>query len=118
MATVLEKTEAASPPRAAAAMPNGAAMAAFLAAAIGSFAMGLIMILSETGLLSVPTLYEPAGGVSGRTTLAVVVWLAVWGVLHFRWRNRSVDGGRMSIVIALLIGLGILGTFPPVWGVF
>jgi hypothetical protein len=65
--------------------PNGAALAAFLAAGIGGFAMGLIVILSETGLFVPPTLYQPAGGVTGRTALAVVLWLVAWAVLHSRW---------------------------------
>ena len=99
-------------------LPNGPAMAAFLAAAIGSFAMGLIVILDQVGLLGIPTLYGPAGGVTGRTTLAVVVWLVAWAILHARWRVRMVDNSRVAAVIAVLIGLGILGTFPPVWGIF
>src|SRR5690606_963900 len=115
MATLLEERAAAGVPREVR-QPNGAAMAAFLAAAIGSFVMGFIMILSESGLLSIPALYEPAGGVTGRTTLAVVVWLIAWAVLHFRWRDRDIAIGRLPAIIAALIALGILGTFPPVWG--
>lgn len=114
MSTVFEKSGA--PAAASAAIRNGAAMAAFVGAGIGSFAMGLIMILSETGVLSVPTLYEPAGGVTGRTTLAVVVWLIAWAVLHRRWRGREVEPRTLSWVIAILIGLGVVGTFPPLWG--
>src|SRR3546814_11456369 len=54
---------------------NGAALAAILAAGIGAFAIGLVVIVNETGLLAVPALYAPAGGVSGRTTLAALIWL-------------------------------------------
>jgi hypothetical protein len=96
---------------------NGAALAAFLAAAIGAFAMGLVVLLNEMGVISVPALYGPAGGVSGRTTLAVVVWLVAWAVLHARWKDREVDAGRTRTAIAILIALGILGTFPPLWAV-
>jgi hypothetical protein len=42
---------------------NGPALAAYLAAAIGSFAMGLIVILNEAGIYAAPSLYGPAGGV-------------------------------------------------------
>ena len=52
---------------------NGTAMAAFLAAAIGAFSVGLIVILGEAGLTA-PMLYRPA--------------------------------------------LGLIATFPPVWGIF
>jgi hypothetical protein len=94
---------------------NGSAMAAFLGGGIGAFAMGLVVILNEAGIFAAPTLYGPAGGVSGRTTLATIAWLVVWGVLHYRWNGREVAPRRIYPVTLILIGLGILGTFPPVW---
>ena len=97
---------------------NGAALAAFVAAGVGAFALGLIVILNELGLLAVPALYAPAGGVSGRTTLAAVVWLIAWAVLHWRWKEREVQPGRAFAITLILIALGVLLTFPPVWGLF
>jgi hypothetical protein len=97
--------------------PNGAGIAAFLAAAIGACALGVVVLLNETGLFIAPTLYGPAGGVSGRTALAVVVWLAAWAVLHFRWKEREVDARPVRIVATILIALSIVATFPPFWGV-
>ena len=96
--------------------PNGAAMAAFLAAGIGAFAVGLFVLLNEMGIFAAPTLYEPAGGVSGRTTFAVVAWLVAWGVLHARWKGRDMGTGPVWLVTAVLTTLGILATFPPFWG--
>jgi hypothetical protein len=98
--------------------PNGAALAAFLAAGVGGFAMGLVVILSETGLFVPPTLYQPAGGVTGRTTLAVVVWLVVWAVLHSRWKGRQVGHRGVFTATLLLLALGIVLCTPPVWGFF
>lgn len=95
--------------------PNGSAMASVLAAGIGAFAMGLFVILNEAGLFAAPALYGPAGGVTGRTTFATVVWLAAWGVLHARWRGREVAPARVFGSALALIGAGILGTFPPLW---
>jgi hypothetical protein len=97
---------------------NGVALAAFLGAGIGALAMGLFVILNEAGLFAAPALYGPAGGVSGRTTLAVLVWLVAWGVLHVQWRGRELASGRVVGLTFLLIGLGLLATFPPVWGLF
>jgi hypothetical protein len=54
--------------------------------------------------------------VSGRTTLAIVVWLIAWGILHLRWRNRQLDGGRTSMICLMLIAGGLIATFPPLWG--
>jgi len=75
---------------------NGAAVAAFLSAGIGAFTLGLIVILNEAGWLVVPGWYPPAGGVSGRTTLAVVLWLIAWAVLHRRWRRRQRVAGCLG----------------------
>jgi len=99
-------------------LPNGPALAACLAAGIGAFAMGFVIILNEIGLFSAPTLYAPAGGVSGRTTLAVVAWLIAWGVLHAKWKNRAIVPRRVMTWTFVLIALGVLLSFPPVWGLF
>jgi hypothetical protein len=96
---------------------NGAAMAAVLAAGIGSFALGLFVILNEAGVFVAPSLYGPAGGVSGRTTFAAAAWLIAWLVAHRRWRDRQVDGGRVLAATLALIAFGLLLTFPPVWGI-
>jgi hypothetical protein len=97
------------------AVVNGAALASFLAAGIGAFAMGLLVILNEAGLFAAPALYEPAGGVSGRTTFAAVIWLLGWAVLHSRWKSRQIEPRRVYAVTLGLIGLGLLLCFPPVW---
>lgn len=102
--------------RAASREANGSAMASFLGAGIGAFAMGAIVLLNELGIFGAPSLYAPAGGVTGRTTLATIVWLIAWGVLHARWKARDIAPGRVSAMTLTLIGLGVLGTFPPVWG--
>jgi hypothetical protein len=95
---------------------NGAALAAYLGAGIGAFAMGLFVILNEIGAFTAPSLYAPAGGVTGRTTFAVLVWLIAWGVLHRRWKGRQVGPMRIHAITLGLVLLGIILTFPPVWG--
>jgi hypothetical protein len=87
-----------------------------LAAGIGAFAMGFFVILNEAGVFAAPTLYGPAGGVTGRTTFATLVWLAAWGLLHTRWRARRIAPGRVFGLTLALIAAGILATFPPLWG--
>ena len=91
-------------------------MAAFLGGGIGAFAMGVVVLLNEAGIFAAPTLYAPAGGVSGLNTLATLVWLLAWAVLHNRWKSREIAPGRAGAVTLILIALGALGTFPPVWG--
>src|SRR5688500_17782185 len=82
---------------------NGSAMAAFLGGGIGAFAMGAVVLLNEAGIVVAPTVYAPAGGVTGRTALATIVWLMVWGVLHNRWKAREIAPGRVSVVTLILI---------------
>jgi len=95
---------------------NGAAVAAFLAAGIGSLAMGLFVVLNEWDIYSAPSLYGPAGGVSGRTTFAVIAWLIAWAVLHARMKGRQFESRRLFAIALVLVGLGILLTYPPLWG--
>jgi hypothetical protein len=91
-------------------------MAAVLGSGIGAFAMGLFVLLNETGVFAAPALYRPAGGVTGRTAFATIVWLLAWGVLHARWRSREVAPGPVFTWTVALVVLAILATFPPVWG--
>jgi hypothetical protein len=97
---------------------NGAASAAVLAAGIGTFAMGLVAVLHEAGLYSAPSFYRPTGGLSGRTTLAVLAWVIAWGLVHRAWSRRTVDARRVFTLTLALIVLGLVGTFPPFWGLF
>lgn len=96
--------------------PNGSSLAAFLAAGIGSFAMGAFVLLNATDIWSAPTFYGPAGGLSGRSTLAVVVWVAVWVWLHRRWRGRELEARTVYMATLILTALGVIATFPPLWG--
>ena len=116
-------TTTSAPPEIAAAhkrsdLTNGAALAAFLGAGVGAFAMGFFVIVNEAGLFVAPSLYGPSGGVSGRTTFAAVVWLIAWAVLHGRWKHRQLAAGPVYAGTLALVGLGIVLTFPPVWGLF
>ena len=95
---------------------NGTTMASFLAAGVGAFAMGAIVLLNEAGRFAAPTLYAPAGGVTGRTTLATILWLISWGVLHSRWKTREIPPAGVYAATLILVALGVLATFPPVWG--
>ena len=102
----------------AAAMPNGAALAAFLAVGIGALGLGLVVFLNELGVFEVPALYGPAGGVTGRTTAGVVIWLVAWVVLHSRWKDRQMEPAGTFGMSLILIAVGIVLCFPPVWRLF
>ncbi|MFY9854911.1 MAG: hypothetical protein WAK26_13635 [Terracidiphilus sp.] len=101
-------------------LSNGSGAAAILAAGIGSFLLALLAIAADNSayLKSLLNFYKPSGPLSGVTTTTVVVWLIVWGILEWRWRNRTVALGRINAVALLLLGLSLLLTFPPIADLF
>ncbi len=103
-----------------ASLPNGSGAAAILAAGIGSFMLALLAIAADNSasLKSLLNFYKPSGPLSGVTTTAVLVWLIVWGILDWRWRNRTVALGRINTIALLLLGLSLLLTFPPIADLF
>jgi hypothetical protein len=45
--------------------------------------------------------------------MAIVLWLLTWGVMEWRWRERTIGAGRVSTIALILLGLSFLLTFPP-----
>lgn len=87
-----------------------------LAAAISSLVLAVLALAGDKSASIKNTLnfYKPTGPLSGVTTVAIVVWFLAWGVLEWRWGNRSVAMRRINRVSLALLILGILLTFPPV----
>jgi len=101
---------------AAPAIPNGSGVAAVLAAGIGCFVLAVLAFAGDKSLVIKNSLniYKPTGPLSGVTTIAILVWLCIWGFLEWRWRKQTVAASRVhSIALALLV-LSILLTFPPI----
>jgi hypothetical protein len=100
--------------------PDGEAAAAVLAAAIGAAWLGLIIPVSEflPGLKAALNWYNPVGPLSGKTTTMVVVYLIAWAALHAMWRGRDVGFGRVWTWALVLLGVGLLGSFPPFYEMF
>ncbi|HSF29490.1 MAG TPA: YHS domain-containing protein [Candidatus Tectomicrobia bacterium] len=94
---------------------NGAAAAAVLTVGIGSFVLGLLTTLAAASgsVATVLAFYGPVGPLSGKSTVAVVVWLVAWAVFHKRWKNTQVNFSGVFVATLILIALGVLGTFPP-----
>ena len=99
---------------------NGAAGAAVLASAIGVFITGSLTTLAEiSGSLKTALAWSGAvGPLIGKTGVGVIGWLIVWPILHAVWRDKEVNFGTIYIVSLVLIALGWLLTFPPVFETF
>jgi hypothetical protein len=102
------------------AIPNGSGAAAILSAGIGSFALAVLAFAGDKSATAKNLLvfYIPTGPLSGVTTSAILLWLFTWGILEWRWRNRTVAVGRTNAIALILLGLSLLLTFPPVVDLF
>lgn len=95
---------------------NGSGAAAILSAGCGAFALAVLAVAGDKsahvarGLI----LYKPTGPLSGVTTAAILIWLFTWGILEWRWRNKTVPAGRIHAAALILLGLSFLLTFPPI----
>lgn len=100
--------------------PNGPAAAAILAAGIGIFATGLMTTLAEAweGLSNALIWSVPVGPLSGKTGVGVIVWLIAWAALASAYAGKDVEIAKVTRWAWLLIVLGLLLTFPPVFGLF
>jgi hypothetical protein len=99
---------------------EGPISAAIIAAGIGATALGLLTTLAEASMGVKDALEWSAsvGPLSGKTSLAVVVWLLAWAVLHTVLRNKPYETVRALVISLVLIALGILGTFPEFFQLF
>lgn len=99
---------------------TGPAAAALVASGIGTLVIGLMTtgaVISE-GLKTFLNWWDPAGPLTGKTGVGVIVWLISWIVTHTLWKDRDSDLGKAFTITLILIGLGVLLTFPPVFEAF
>jgi len=101
-------------------IPNGPGAAAILAAGIGCAAVGILAFAAEASrpFANMLNFYNPTGPLSGKTTVAVIVWLLSWFVLNRLWRTKTVAMEKVNWAAFILLGIGFLLTFPPFWAIF
>src|SRR5918994_3918566 len=100
--------------------PEGPISAAIVAAGIGALALGILTTLAEAnetikGWLEVSS---SVGPLSGKTTVAVVIWLVAWAVLHSTMRRTEYETRKAFGVAVVLVSLGVIGTFPTFFQAF
>ncbi|PWU45609.1 hypothetical protein DLE60_26420 [Micromonospora globispora] len=100
--------------------PEGPIAAAILAGGVGALALGVVTTLSEasTGFKDALNWNNAVGPLSGKTIVTVLVWLAAWVVLHLVYRNKPYETRRALTIALILIGLGVVGTFPTFFQAF
>lgn len=100
--------------------PTGPVAAASLSVGIGAVVLGFLTTLNEASV-SVHDFLEfdqDVGPLSGKTIIAVAAYFAAWAVLHAVWRRQSPPLRSILIVTAVLVALGVLGTFPTFFQAF
>ena len=101
-------------------IPSGPAAAAMISAGVGSLVVGLMTtgaVISE-GLKEALKFYGPAGPLSGKTTVGLIAWLISWAILGTIWKDRKYDLTRAYMITLVLVGIGVLLTFPPIFESF
>src|SRR6266498_1581725 len=99
--------------------PNGPAAAAFIAAGVGAFTLGLMVTLAEASadiknFLDFSKNYGIGSGVgplSGKVIIGVGAFLLSFIVLGVVLRGREVSFRNAFIVTLILLGLGFALTF-------
>lgn len=96
-------------------IPNGPGAAAILAAGIGCAAVGILALAGDASeaVGKLLNFYNPVGGLSGVTTLSIIIWLVAWFVLGSLWARKTVALGRVNLAAFALLLVGLLLTFPP-----
>jgi tetrahydromethanopterin S-methyltransferase subunit B len=100
--------------------PNGVAAAAILAAAIGSFVLGLMIVTTEAipAWKNMVNFVNPVGPLSGKTDFMLGAYIVALVALTAAWRNKSVDFARVWTISLGLLALGLLGSFPLFYEIF
>ncbi|MBW4437799.1 MAG: hypothetical protein KME04_11730 [Pleurocapsa minor GSE-CHR-MK-17-07R] len=94
--------------------------AAMIASGIGSLVLGLAIILSEVsaGIKTFLTWNSGVGSLSGKTGVSIIAFVVGWAVLHFVFKSRPISLMTSFIITVVLVALGLLLTFPPVFLMF
>ena len=96
-------------------IPNGPGAAAILGAGIGCAALGILALAGDASdaIGKLLNFYNPAGTLSGVTTVTIVVWLASCYGLHRQWKTKTVDMIKINVAAFIGLAIGLLLTFPP-----
>jgi hypothetical protein len=102
------------------ALANGSGAAAILASGVGTFALAVLAVAGDKSAAVKNSLvfYRPTGPLSGVTTVAILIWLVIWGILEWRWRKRMVAVGRITAIAVALLCMSLVLTFPPIVDLF
>ncbi len=96
---------------------DGALAAALIAAGIGILTLGVVTSAAGAALGFKDWLKwdDTVGPLSGKSSLALIAWAASWPLLHLALFRRDGLLTAAIVISVILIVLGLIGTFPPVF---
>jgi hypothetical protein len=99
---------------------EGLAAAALLAAGSGAFVLGLLTTLAEasTGIKDFLQFNDRVGPLSGKTILAAIAYFGALLVFAVLFRGRQLTLRPVLGAVAILLILGLVGTFPTFFQAF
>jgi hypothetical protein len=100
--------------------PFGPVAAVFLAAGIGAVILGILTTLAEASedVASALEWSKSVGPLTGKTILAAGGFLVSWVILYFVLRDRDPNPKWTFIWTGILVGIGLLLTFPTFFQAF
>jgi hypothetical protein len=100
--------------------PSGPAFAGVLAAGLAFAVLGVVTTLAEVfdGFGDWLAFSGRVGMLSGETIIAIAVYIVAWAGLGLFWRRSDPPLVPVAVVTALLVAVGLLGTFPPFFRLF
>ncbi|QHS52716.1 hypothetical protein [Edaphobacter sp. 12200R-103] len=97
-------------------LPNYVAACSMLvASSAGCFAFGLLYLLgnSSPAINRLLGVYPPSGALSGVLVFGTLIFLLSWAALSYLWSRRPPSSSFAVKVALVLLGGGLLLTFPP-----
>jgi hypothetical protein len=101
-------------------MLDGLPAASLIAAGVGAFTLGLFVTLAEASTEIKDWLQwnDRVGPLSGKTILAVIAYFASFLLLGLLWRRKTIPLRPVLVTAGVLVVVGLVFTFPPVFQAF
>jgi uncharacterized membrane protein len=99
--------------------PNGPVAAALLAGGIGSAVLGLLTFGAEASevIKNLLNWYSPVGPLMGKSSVSILAFVLSWVILNYIWHGKETNFNRIAIAAMVLVVIGLIFTFPPVWSI-
>jgi hypothetical protein len=100
--------------------PFAPAAAALIATGIGCLVFGVLTVATEASqaVADALTFMPKVGPLSGQALSAAIAFLGSWKLLAFALRSREPDEKRVFAAMWLMVVVGVVLTFPPVYQSF